>query len=166
MGKNKLGGYGKMCAPRPPCAQAGQTCQNNGDCCDSDECQILLGGNGKVCGPPPPFCSQGGQPCQNNGDCCDGNCKNKLGGYGKMCAPRPPCAPAGQSCQNNGDCCDNDECRNLYGGSGKICAPPSTSNCVAAGAFCSPTCPGCQIQQCCGGGTCHKLHGDGYACAA
>merc|ERR1712194_447247 len=108
-----------------------QTCQNNGDCCDNDECQILLGGNGKVCGPPPHFCSQGGQPCQNNGDCCD-----------------------------------NDECRNLYGGSGKICAPPSTSNCVAAGAFCSPTCPGCQIQQCCGGGTCHKLHGDGYACAA
>merc|ERR1712194_433424 len=131
---------------------------------------ILLGGNGKVCGPPPHFCSQGGQPCQNNGDCCDGNCKNKLGGYGKMCAPRPTCAQAGQSCQNNGDCCDNDECHNLYGGNGKICVSPSTSNCVVAGALCSPTCTGCPLQQCCGGSTCKALgNANGlprYACAS
>merc|ERR1712151_1387531 len=72
------------CLRQAPCAPQGQSCQNNGDCCDKNVCKQLLGGKGKVCAPPP--CKPEGQSCQNNGDCCDKNvCQQLFGGEGKVC---------------------------------------------------------------------------------
>jgi len=119
-----------MCL-KPSCKPQGQSCENSGDCCDNNVCKNLMGGTGKVCGPPPP----------------------------------PPCEPQGQSCENSGDCCDDNVCKSLLGGKGKVCVAPPPPPCVAPGARCSPTCPGCPVQQCCGGSTCHALHhGDDSVC--
>merc|ERR1712086_219362 len=129
-------------------------------------------------------CPGSGGMCAGN-QCCPGTsqsnnqpfaCPSAASDFTGCPAPKvdncldPACAASGQSCQNNGDCCDNDECHNLYGGNGKICVSPSTSNCVVAGAHCSPTCTGCPLQQCCGGSTCKALgNANGlprYACAS
>merc|ERR1712238_398536 len=73
------------------------------------------------------------------------------------CLRQRTCKPQGQSCQNNGDCCDNNVCF-LGGrpGQGLVCAPPTPSSCVIPGAYCSPTCTGCPLQQCCGRSTCQR----------
>merc|ERR1712194_474042 len=59
--------------------------RRNIDCCDNNVCKNLMGGTGKVCGPPPPPpCEPQGQSCENSGDCCDDNvCKSLMGG--KVC---------------------------------------------------------------------------------
>merc|ERR1712194_838705 len=81
-----------------------------------------------------------------------------------MCL-KPSCKPQGQSCENSRDCCDDNVCKSLLGGKGKVCVAPPLPPCVAPGARCSPTCPGCPVQQCCGGSTCHALHhGDDSVC--
>merc|ERR1712194_535528 len=65
----------------------------------------------------------------------------------------------------SGDCCDDNVCKSLLGGKGKVCVAPPPPPCVAPGSRCSPTCPGCPVQQCCGGSTCHALyHGDDSVC--
>merc|ERR1712194_730698 len=83
-----------MCL-KPSCKPQGQSCENSGGCCDDNVCKNLMGGTGKVCGPPPPPpCEPQGQSCENSGDCCDDNvCKSLLGGKGKVCVapPPPPC---------------------------------------------------------------------------
>merc|ERR1712021_167371 len=75
-----------MCL-KPSCKPQGQSCENSGDCCDDNMCKNLMGGTGKVCGPPPPPpCEPQGQSCENSGDCCDDNvCKSLLGGKGMVC---------------------------------------------------------------------------------
>merc|ERR1712194_33599 len=42
-----------MCL-KPSCKPQGQSCENIGDCCGNNVCKNLMGGTGKVCGPPPP----------------------------------------------------------------------------------------------------------------
>merc|ERR1719517_6552 len=110
-------------------------------------------------------CKPQGQSCENSGDCCENDvCQQLLGG--KVCAA-PPCKPQGQSCENNGDCCDKNVCKQLFGGDDKVCAPPHSPSCVALGDRCSPTCPGCPVQQCCEGSTCQKSHaGDDFFCVS
>merc|ERR1712160_141290 len=78
---------------------------------------------------------------------------------------KPSCKPQGQSCESSGDCCDDNVCKSFVGGKGKVCVAPPPPPCVAPGARCSPTCPGCPVQQCCGGSACQALHhGDDFVC--
>merc|ERR1712238_391996 len=72
------------------------------------------------------------------------------------CLRQRTCKPQGQSCQNNEDCCDNNVCDKLDEDISKTCVPPPSS-CMIPGAYCSPTCTGCPLQQCCGRSTCQRL---------
>merc|ERR1712238_166699 len=62
------------CLRQRSCKSQGESCQENGDCCDNNVC--FLGGRpgqGLVCAPPTPSCKSQGESCQENGDCCDNN---------------------------------------------------------------------------------------------
>merc|ERR1711957_404602 len=101
------------CLRQRTCKPQGQSCQNNGDCCDNNVCDKLDEDISKTCVPPPPSCKSQGESCQENGDCCDNNVCFLGGrpGQGLVCAPpTPSCKSQGESCQENGDCCDNNVC--------------------------------------------------------
>merc|ERR1712194_888805 len=79
--------------------------ENSGDCCDNNVCKNLMGGTGKVCGPPPPPpCEPQGQSCENiNLPACERGQWNTESSEFIMCL-KPSCKPQGQSCENSGDC--------------------------------------------------------------
>merc|ERR1711957_142207 len=94
--------------------------------------------------------------------CCGGmQCKNLLGGSGKVCeAEQPLCVHEGSICGGPGQlsqsCCDDLECQRLFGGSEMKCATKQP-HCVPEHGTCGG--PGQLTQSCCGSTECTKLMG-------
>jgi hypothetical protein len=86
----------------PQCADEGEACDANADCCGD----LVCGADG-VCEPEPPECAQVGEACDAGEDCCDG----LVCGDDGVCAEEPPeCVEEGGECAENDDCCEDLAC--------------------------------------------------------
>lgn len=121
------------------CSEAGESCQNNNDCC-LNRCE------GGSCSDQ--RCVDNGASCGSNGECCTGNCSSGT------CAAIPgsttQCGVVGQACGTGGDCCST----NCQGGF-----------CTAA-YFCRATDDLCYGDDDCCSRICSKNDGSAGVCIA
>jgi len=108
------------------CGATGQYCENDGDCCGSDFCQ--LSGNSGTC---VTCLSDGWSGCDTNADCCSGFC-NSEGTCG--------CLSPGDNCNYNTDCCSHACCMNPNSCQIGTCCVTKGGECLTDSDCCSGIC--------------------------
>ena len=88
----------------PECAEAGEACNMDADCCDG----LVCGDDGLCVEEEVPECAEAGEACETDADCCD----DLICGDDGVCVEEevPECAEAGEACEADADCCDDLVC--------------------------------------------------------
>ena len=88
------------------CANDGDGCSQDSDCCSSSCTNGACGGTNNTC-------ANDGDSCSQDSDCCSSSCTNGTCGNGM-------CANDGDACSQDSDCCSS-TCTNGTCGSGSTC---------------------------------------------